>query len=374
MEIRTRRLLLTGPIFTVIYGIYNYFLFSIVFGLFGVTNSEIILRLTLVVCVSYLLGTIIEYKKSNPITRILSTISEIWKGTSLFLLWTTIAIYIVNFFIHVPIILIELLIFLFVPLIVIYSIYTALNIRIKEVKIDFEKLEEDINFIQISDIHFGSIRNKGLLNNIINEIKQINKDLSLDFLLITGDLADGSSNIDQNSFAAFKKSEIPIYFTPGNHDFYPGISNVLNAATNADVRILSNDMVVVKGVQIMGIPYGHRQLVEITGIDGEKIDPNKLLIALNHVPIGWDLFRDYGVDLLLSGHTHAGQFFPFNFFVKKVYPYFKGLYNEKDKYLYVSEGIGTLNPPMRLGTTAEMVLFRLKSTRNKKNNDEVKTK
>ena len=66
-----------------------------------------------------------------------------------------------------------------------------------------------------------------------------------------------------------------------------------------------------------------------------------------------------GVDIQLSGHTHAGQFYPFNLFVKMMFPYLRGLYEKEGSYLYVSQGTGTLGPPMRLGSRCEITLLNL---------------
>jgi predicted MPP superfamily phosphohydrolase len=65
------------------------------------------------------------------------------------------------------------------------------------------------------------------------------------------------------------------------------------------------------------------------------------------------------VDLLLAGHTHAGQFFPFNLFAKLMFPYNKGLYQYSDMFVYVSKGLGTIFSPIRIGTNSEMTLIRL---------------
>ena len=90
---------------------------------------------------------------------------------------------------------------------------------------------------------------------------------------------------------------------------------------------------------------------------------NNLLIY--HAPDYWKKFVSKGVDLMLSGHTHGGQFIPANFWVKIVYPYINGLYQTQRKtnnkirnfYLSVTTGIGTFGPPIRLGTKSEIVVL-----------------
>lgn len=439
MDIKTRRIILSGPVFTVLYGIYIYLLLSLISNLFNGSNNNIILPLTLIISLIYLIATLLERFYPNPVTKPLAIFSEIFKGTSIYLILFTIAIYIAGWILatiqtNIPQEIIIILLFVVVPLIAIYAIYNADKIRIKDMELEFENLENPLNFIHISDVHIGAIRRDRLLNNIVKEINELhdnNKDNSpIDFVVITGDLADGSSPITEDSFKPLAKSKVPIYFTPGNHDFYPGISNVLKATNSANITTICNEMVDIKGTQLIGIPFGSFGFVEstikktisdvsddvsmsddvsvsndnvnsnynsdnseytnqnsfikenygsmgsnndedlnyfednieqyYTGFDFEKIDKTKTSILLNHIPVAWDLFKDRNVDLVLSGHTHGGQFFPFDVIVKRAYPYLRGLYEDNGKYLFVSDGIGTHTPPMRLRTTAEMAVFHLK--------------
>jgi hypothetical protein len=78
-----------------------------------------------------------------------------------------------------------------------------------------------------------------------------------------------------------------------------------------------------------------------------------------HLPSEWEAAREKGIDLQLSGHTHHGQFYPFNLIVKLVFPYFGGLYKKGKDHLYVSAGTGTWGPPMRLGSRNEITVIEL---------------
>lgn len=415
---------MNGPFFTVLYAIYIYLLFTLVSNLFDGAGSSLILPLTLIIAGIYLLATVVQGLHPNQITHFLAVISEIWKGTSIYLLILTIIMHIISWIVNIPDIFFGIVLLVSVTLIAIYAVYNADKITIKNIDLSFDNLNEDFKFIHISDLHIGAIRRDRLLNNIVNKINEPNQ-VNADFVVITGDLADGSSPIYPNSFEILAKSKIPIFFTPGNHDFYPGIDNVIKAAKNANIRILSNQTIEIKNTQLIGIPFGRNgftnsvsknvdsdssktskkfadfshsvgsvgsndfnnfdhehidignQIPNVESNENNSIDVNlesnrnskdfeinidlkKTSILLHHVPVGWDLFKDIGIDLVLSGHTHGGQFFPFNYFVKRVFPYLRGLYEDNGKYMYVSDGIGTLTPPMRLGTSAEMAVFHLK--------------
>jgi len=378
---------MNGPLFTIFYGIYTYLLLSLVSSLFNGVGDYLIVPLTLAIAGIYLFATVVQGLYPNPVSRFLAVISEIWKGTSIYLFIFTITLYIISFFVNIPNAMSFIILFVLVPLISSYALYNADRIKINNIHLSFDNLSEDLKFIHISDLHIGAIRGERLLNNIMDKINSPHLN-DADFLAITGDLADGSSPIDSNSFKALANSEVPIFFTLGNHDFYPGVDKVINAVESANITVLSNQLVQIKGIQLSGVPFGREgfinspaQNVNSTSSvtlqnlinNGENninkmgehnfetsVDCNKVLIVLHHVPAGWELFKDIGVDLVLSGHTHGGQLFPFNHLVKRVFPYIRGLYEDNGKYLFVSEGIGTLSPPMKLGTNAEMAVFHLK--------------
>ena len=82
-------------------------------------------------------------------------------------------------------------------------------------------------------------------------------------------------------------------------------------------------------------------------------------MLLYHRPQGFEAAADNGVDLMLSGHTHAGQMWPLGILVKRQFPFIKGTYQHNDSTLYVSQGTGTWGPIMRLGTISEMTLIEL---------------
>ena len=91
-----------------------------------------------------------------------------------------------------------------------------------------------------------------------------------------------------------------------------------------------------------------------------QTDPGKPTILLHHSPDGIQYAHEKGVDLYLSGHTHAGQLFPINYIAGLLFKYKKGLHDYKGTRIFVSQGTGTFGPPMRLGTIAEIALITLK--------------
>ena len=357
-----KRLLMVGIFPNVLYTIFLYFLIGAIANLFNGISFNYQISIVLFIGAFTLIPIAIELKKSNVITRSMMEIAEIIKWMFLMYVFLTIAIYIIEIAINIPIEILILLFISIVPILTIYAYIKAHKIKLKSYDLKIANLNDDIELIHISDLHIGSIRNKKLLKNIVAKINSINPDL----VIISGDLADGTCPIDDHSFLAFKDSKVPIIFTPGNHDLYPGIENVVKAVKVANVNVLSNNVFNFKGLQIIGIPFSFKESttygkVNEDNLNFNKFDPNQPTVLINHIPSNWDNFSKLGVDLQLSGHTHGGQFYPMNWFVKLVFPFFKGIYEQDGKYLCVTEGIGTLGPPMRWGTDAEMILLKLSS-------------
>jgi len=357
-----RRHLLVGIFPNILYTLFLYFLIGAIANLFNGITLIYQISIPVFIGAFTLIPIAIELKKSNSITRTMMEIAEILKWMSLMYGFLVFAIYIIQIAIEIPTEIIALLFLAIVLVLAIYAYIKAHHIKIKSYDLKISNLNDDIELIHISDLHIGSIRNRRLLKNIVNKINSTDADL----VLISGDLADGSCSIDDTSFIAFKESKVPIIFTPGNHDFYPGIENVISAVEIANVKVLFNEIFNFKGLQIIGIPFSFEESTTYgktskQNIHINKFDPNLPTVLINHVPLNWDDFSKLGVDLQLSGHTHGGQFYPINFLVKLVFPFFHGIYENNGKYLSVTAGIGTLGPPMRWGTDSEMILLKLTS-------------
>ncbi|MCL2114991.1 MAG: metallophosphoesterase [Methanobrevibacter sp.] len=356
------RLLMVGFFPNILYTVFLYFLIGAIANLFNEISFYYQISIPIFIGAFTLIPIAIELKKSNFITRSMMEIAEITKWVFLMYGFLTLAIYLIEIAIKIPNEIITLLFLTIVPILAIYAYIKGHKIKIKSHELKIANLKEKIELIHISDLHIGSIRNKRLLKNIVAKINSTNADL----VIISGDLADGTCPIDDNSFLAFKDSKVPIVFTPGNHDFYPGIENVISGAKVANVKVLFNEIFNFKGLQIIGLPFSFEETTTygkttVDNISLNDFNPNLPTVLVNHVPTNWTIFSKLGVDLQLSGHTHGGQFYPMVWLVKLVFPYLKGLFENDGKYLCVTSGIGTLGPPMRWGSDSEMILLKLSS-------------
>ncbi len=236
------------------------------------------------------------------------------------------------------------------------SFYYGNKVFSKEINISTNKIKENKSFIFISDIHLGSNSEKYLLKILKNITKY-----KFDFVLIGGDLID-SSSFQLNTLRHFKNLQCPIYFVTGNHEYYLKHSKeILSNLYKYNIHYISNNSNVIDDINLIGIDdnISNEKKIEILI---NNINYNKYNLLLVHKPSIWnDVYKK--IDLMLSGHTHNGQIFPFNFFVRLQFKFKYGLYNKDNSLLYVSSGSGTWGPKMRLGTYNEVILFNLISNK-----------
>tara|TARA_R110001592_G_scaffold363372_2_gene686143 strand:+ start:3850 stop:4917 length:1068 start_codon:yes stop_codon:yes gene_type:complete len=222
-----------------------------------------------------------------------------------------------------------------------------------QVELSSGKLQKPVRFAQISDVHIGS-RTSRFLAHTIDLVNQQNPD----FLCITGDFIDqpGISVEKLKPLTLFKG---PIYYCIGNHERYEDLEQIVLRLESLGVEVLRNRTLEVDGLQFIGIDdhESAKQVARVLPL--LEVRDDLYTILLYHRPQGLKDAQHHGIDLKLSGHTHAGQIVPFHLAVNKVFEYRKGLYQHENTYLYVNEGTGTWGPTLRLGTRSEITLFRL---------------
>ena len=240
-------------------------------------------------------------------------------------------------------------------LIIILSVYGLINarfFRIKKLFISSSKIKRKYNFVFISDIHLGT-NPVSTLSKVITKINKIN----YDFLLIGGDLID-SSTFDLKNLQILKSIKKPIFCVTGNHEYYVKNSKEkLSKLILYNITLLRNENFLFDDINIIGID-DYQTTDNQTKINIDLENKSKFNLTLVHKSSIWHKIFD-NTDLMLAGHTHNGQIFPFNLFVKIKFKYSFGLYRNKNSYLYVSSGSGCWGPRMRLGTSNEIVNVEL---------------
>jgi len=152
-----------------------------------------------------------------------------------------------------------------------------------------------------------------------------------------------------------------VYFATGNHEFYQGVGLASELPRKAGITVLRDSSIVVEGAfNLIGLDdlTGTTQLrLSKTPIDDlmKGIDPSLPTILLHHTPGRMAEAADAGVDLMLSGHTHGGQIWPANYLMRIRYGVKQGLSKFGEMYFYLTNGVGTFGPPVRIGAKPEIV-------------------
>jgi predicted MPP superfamily phosphohydrolase len=250
--------------------------------------------------------------------------------------------------------------------IAIYGTFEARAIRSEEVVIKNPKVPQAIGtftIAQISDVHLGLIVREGRLKKILKEVERADPDL----LVSTGDLVDGQ--IDSlKGLAEPLRAVRPVhgkFAVTGNHEFYAGLDQALHFTEQAGFKVLRGEAQEVAGfLTIAGVDDRTGKRFGLFRGPEEKtlladIPHGRFTVLLKHEPI---IANEAGglFDLQLSGHTHKGQIFPFNYIVKIFYPLDAGLVHlPQGSSLYVSRGSGTWGPPIRFLAPPEVTVIRL---------------
>lgn len=241
-----------------------------------------------------------------------------------------------------------------------YGLYHATQININRLSISIPNLPppwRGKKVAQISDVHLGLINGKTLAQKIAD---QINRE-KVGLVFITGDLFDGSGDNLPDLIAPLNRINAPVFFITGNHETYLGIEQVLQVIKKTKIQILRDKLIEIDGLQVIGIDYPPRGISKNLEPILEQSDPKKPSILLYHVPSQIETSRRYHVSLQLSGHTHNGQMWPMKIFTALLYKGFDyGLHQIGDYFIYTSSGVGTWGPPIRIGSTPEIVIITLR--------------
>jgi len=247
------------------------------------------------------------------------------------------------------------------------SIYNARNVKLERVNINIKKLKKSYKIAQLSDIHIGGLIDKEFIREMVLRVNALHVDL----VVITGDLIDIEMDRGRDILAELKnlESTYGTFFVAGNHEYFHDIAKIIETLKELDIRVLENENVYVgdedEGFNLAGVYdlFGYRTKTYIPDINKALYNLKKSpTILLAHQPRYINEVTD-SVDLMLSGHTHGGQLFPFRFLVKLQQPYIRGLHqHNKELQIYVNKGTGFWGPPMRLGACSEITEITLLAT------------
>ena len=254
--------------------------------LFGGIDNVILIVISVLIGLMRCIPMFFEERKSTTVGRFFQTVDGIWMWASLMFLIDVVLIYVLNSFITLPKFIVYILLAI-VPVLGVYNYYNATKLIVNSKILEFDNLNRNINIVHMSDVHFGSVRHKQIISQIAEKLKELED--SCQIAIISGDLADGSSVVEPHDFEGLKDVKMPIVFTPGNHDFYMGIENVIEACQNAGIIVLDNDNFEFENLNIYGLTYSFDDIPTPTPDEiKNSLNPNLINIINYHVPYNWE--------------------------------------------------------------------------------------
>ncbi|MCP4751015.1 MAG: metallophosphoesterase [Proteobacteria bacterium] len=222
---------------------------------------------------------------------------------------------------------------------------------------------DNTTVVALSDMHIGSILGSDWLDKRITQVLAQKPDL----ILILGDFFEGHGHPQTDLIPVLNRMSAPlgVWAVPGNHEFHGRDNICLKLFEKSGFHVMRNQWIEIRpgfilaGVDDLTSAYRSGKNTEyITKALKNRAKGATLL--LSHTPWEVGRFADAGVDLMLSGHTHGGQIWPFDYLVQRTYPYLAGLYEYENMSLIVSRGAGTWGPRMRLWQPGEILRITLR--------------
>lgn len=225
---------------------------------------------------------------------------------------------------------------------------------------------KSLRAVMMSDIHLGTLIGNGHFEKIVEKVNVIQPEI----IFLAGDILDEDLEpvIRQNIGETLRQLKAPlgVYAVMGNHEHIGGASDAYEYLTNHGIRIV-RDSVVKINQSFYLVGREDRDKPRFSGKERlplevlmEGIDQEFPVIMMDHQPFYLEKAADLGVDLMLSGHTHHGQLWPINFITRAIYTISYGYGKIGNMHAYVSNGVGTWGPPVRVGNRPEIVELKIR--------------
>jgi uncharacterized protein len=241
--------------------------------------------------------------------------------------------------------------------------------RVRDVELPLHGLPQALHgftIAQISDIHVGPTIKRGYVQRIVDAVNTLQPDA----IAITGDLVDGrvSDLAPHVAPLAQLRSRHGTFFVTGNHEYYSGADEWIAELQRLGVQVLMNQHVVLHHDGARVVMAGVADTSAHHFKPQQRSDPQRAIegapadagvrVLLAHQPRSAAAAAQAGFDVQLSGHTHGGQYWPWNLFVRLQQPYTAGLHRLQQMWVYTSRGTGYWGPPVRFGAPSEITRLR----------------
>jgi predicted MPP superfamily phosphohydrolase len=373
-------------IFTLITGLISFYIF--IRGLQSIpTNSCLRSPFIIIfwtVALSFICGRLLESVLPYFLTEILVWVGSFWIAASLYCLLAVVALDLLRLVNHfLPFFpaaitthyqqakqILGVCVFGLVGIVLIAGHINSLLPRVVTLDLSIarkaSKLKQ-LNIVAVSDIHLGTIVGRSRIDHIVERINSLDPDL----VLLPGDIVDEdlAPVIKQNLGEALSgiKSRLGVFAVTGNHEYIGGVEDACRYLVAHHITMLRDQSVLIAdSVFLVGredrssnrFPGGHprKELAELM----RSVDRNYPVILMDHQPFGLEEAVAQNIDLQISGHTHDGQLWPVNYIVDRVYELPWGYKKTGNTNFYVSDGVGTWGPPVRVGNRPEIVNIHVK--------------
>jgi predicted MPP superfamily phosphohydrolase len=243
------------------------------------------------------------------------------------------------------------------------------NIKINHAEIKIprkaSKLSE-LNAVLVADFHLNPVNDGNLLDKIGRKINELNADI----VLIPGDIVDDRVEILKRKNIGKELSEIKskygVYVSNGNHEFINGVEGADKYLREFNLNVLRDSAVLIEnsfyilGREDRSKPSFTNKRRKSLGEILKEVDRSFPVIVIDHTPLGFSETVEENIELQLSGHTHHGQMFPLNFITNMIYEVSWGYLKKEKTQFYVTCGVGTWGPPVRLGSDSEIVKLAIR--------------
>lgn len=242
-----------------------------------------------------------------------------------------------------------------------YPVVRTIHIPIEKKANGAEKL----NAVMLSDIHLGTLIGNGHFEKIVNKVQSLHPDI----ILLAGDMLDEDLEpvLRQNIGQTLKQLNAPlgVYAVMGNHEYIGGAEAAYQYLKGYGITMLRDSVIKIEesffiiGREDRDKPRfsgnKRRALSELVS----ETNPDYPIILIDHQPYYLEEASELGVDLQLSGHTHHGQLWPLNYITSSIFTISRGYGKVGDMHVYVSNGVGTWGPPVRIGSRPEIIQLNI---------------
>lgn len=377
----SQQLIFFGIVF-LIYGLLNFYILRRGLSVIPESYKSLFFVSAIFVVLSFIVGRLLERVWISFVSEALIWIGSLWIAFMIYFFLTLIIVdlfRLINFIIpFFPSFLTDniektkrmtaLVVFILVTVTVVGGYINTKMIVTKTYNLKIKKHAgelKSLNVVMVSDLHLGTILGKSFLNNLVTRINELKPDL----ILLAGDIIDENiapvikNNVGEKLLML--KSKYGVFAVTGNHEYIGGVEAATKYLVAHGVKVLRDRYEMINGSAYI-VGREDRSIRQFAGKQRKNlkeiiadVDKSFPIIMMDHQPFGLKEAVENGVDLQLSGHTHNGQLWPFNYIIEKIYDLGWGYRINGNTHYYVSCGVGGWGPPIRTGSKPEIINFRI---------------